>query len=154
MKYIYLIIKSTCNCNRIQYRLKYSNVALYTYSVNRWWDSCKTEAEVSQAPRNTHKKPHRITTPWIDLYEKNNSWHVVINNYYITEQEHQVGAEDHAPVGWGQPSRYGDGQVPGGHQQAPVLPAVHDRAQPRLVCRYVSKGLQSAQFLKSLITVY
>lgn len=57
MKYIYLIIKSTCNCNRIQYRLKYSNVALYTYSVNRWWDSCKTEAEVSQAPRNTQKKP-------------------------------------------------------------------------------------------------
>lgn len=48
--YLFKIIKSTCNCNRIQCRLKYSNVALYTYIVNRWWDSCRTYAEVSKTP--------------------------------------------------------------------------------------------------------
>lgn len=44
MKYIYLITKST------EYSIGSNIVALYTYIVNRWWDSCRTWAEVSKTP--------------------------------------------------------------------------------------------------------
>lgn len=44
MKYIYLITKST------EYSIGSNIEALYTYIVNRWWDSCRTYTEVSKTP--------------------------------------------------------------------------------------------------------